>query len=172
MNTADKIQRTVIRMRSPNDDASGPELAIATLVQGLSSPNIREWLQQREEENVLDTFLVALATWLLSHISDAHPVQVIIPMPRARGLPSGQILNLVNQAREIALRPPDDLLSALLEQDDEDAALSEVEETIRTNLDEVELGEDLALEEEQQELVAEEIARHVAEQKQAEDDPV
>lgn len=105
----EKIQRTARSMRSPKDGAGGPELALSTLTQMLSSPQALGWLQGAQEEGALDPFLEVLAVWLCHHRSDDSPLLLVVEVPRFRELPSGMVLHRVEQARAIALGPPPDL---------------------------------------------------------------
>lgn len=114
MNAAEKIRHTVVQMRSPSDDAEGPELALSALVQGLSQPAVAQWLQEREQADELDPFLVALAEWVLSHTSDSKPVQLVIGVPRHGELPRGVVLAKVDRALEAATSGKGSPLGALL----------------------------------------------------------
>lgn len=112
-----KIQRTARSMRNPKDGAGGPELALSTLTQMLSSPQAQGWLQGAQEEGALDPFLQVLAVWLCHHRSDDSPLLLVVEVPRYRPLPAGMILKHVEEARQVALGPPPDLTT--IGEDDE-----------------------------------------------------
>jgi len=105
----DKIMDTAVSMRDPADGAEGPELAIATLTQALSTPQARDWLEQADDKGDLDPFLHVLAVWLVAHRSDSESMLLIVPVPRNRTLPAGTILHRVDEAVKVALAPPPDL---------------------------------------------------------------
>jgi hypothetical protein len=111
MKASEKIQQTAVSMRSPKDDAEAPELALSTLVQGLSAPAARQYLDAAQEDGELDSFMEVLARWIIGHRSDDASLLAVIELPRneAQSLPAGTILHRVEEARKIALGPPPDL---------------------------------------------------------------
>lgn len=109
MKASEKIQQTAISMRSPKDDAEAPELALSTLVQGLTAPAARGYMEQAQETGELDAFMEVLARWIIAHRSDDQPLLVVIEVPRGRELPAGSILHKVEEAKKVAEGPPPDL---------------------------------------------------------------
>ncbi|HJZ00392.1 MAG TPA: hypothetical protein VJ305_06700 [Streptosporangiaceae bacterium] len=109
MLASEKIQETAIALRSPKDGAEGPELALATLVQGLTTPTAQGWIQEAQKDGELDRFMAVLGQWIMGHRSDDRPLLVTIEMPRGHELPAGTILHRVEEARQVALAGPPDL---------------------------------------------------------------
>lgn len=108
---SDKIKDTAIRLRSPRSGASGPELALSTLTQGLTSGPARQWLDDADQEGALDPFLELLAVWLCAHRGDSSELLCVVSVPRHRDLPPGTLVDRVRKARQVALGPPPDLAS-------------------------------------------------------------
>jgi hypothetical protein len=106
MKANEKIDQSAVAMRSPKDDAETPELALATLVQGLTAPAAREWMAAAQDTGELDQFMEVLARWIIGHRSDDQPLLAIVELPRGKELPAGTILHRVAEARDIALAPP------------------------------------------------------------------
>ena len=109
MKASEKIQQTAIEMRSPKDDAEGPELALATLVQGLTTPQAQGWISSAQESGELDEFMEVLARWIIGHRSDDATLLAIVELPRNRELPTATVLHKVEEARAVALGPPPQL---------------------------------------------------------------
>lgn len=119
MQANEKIQQTAIALRSPKDGADGPELALSTLVQGLTSPTAQGWLDEAQADGELDAFMEVLGRWIMGHRSDDQPVLVVIEMPRGRRrtnqnaweleIPAATILHRVAEAFDVAMAGPPDL---------------------------------------------------------------
>lgn len=109
MKATEKIQQTAIELRSPKDGAEGPELVLATLVQGLTTPSAQATLQEFQASGELDRFLATLGRWLTAHRSDDCDILAVIELPRDRELPDATILNRVAEGRQLALEGPPDL---------------------------------------------------------------
>jgi hypothetical protein len=112
MKASEKIHQTAVAMRSPQDGADGPELALSTLVQGLTTPTARGWIEAAQEQGELDEFMEVLARWIIAHRSDDASLLAIVELPRGRDLPAGTILHRVDEAKAVALGPPPDLTPA------------------------------------------------------------
>lgn len=106
----DKIMDTAKQLRSPRDGAEGAELALSSVMQGVTSAKGRSWLEQMDNEGELDAFLYAVAVWLVAHVSDDNEMLLVIPVPRNRHLPPGTLVHRTRTARDIALGPPPDLI--------------------------------------------------------------
>lgn len=111
MKANEKIHETAIAMRSPKDGAEAPELALSTLVQGLSSAAAQAYMQEAQESGELDEFMGVLGRWILGHRSDDVGLLVVVELPRGRDLPHGTILARVDEAKAVALGPVPDLTS-------------------------------------------------------------
>jgi hypothetical protein len=109
MQANEKIQKTAIALRSPKDGADGPELALSTLVQGLTQPSARAYLDEAQSSGELDAFMGVLGRWILGHRSDDQQLLAVIELPRDRDLPPGTILHRVDEAKAAALAGPPDL---------------------------------------------------------------
>lgn len=109
MKASEKIKQTAIAMRSPKDDAEGPELALATLVQGLTTPTAQGWIEEAQEGGELDAFMEVLARWIIGHRSDDASLLAVVELPRNKELPAGTILHRVEEAKAVAMGPPPDL---------------------------------------------------------------
>ncbi len=118
----DKIMDVARQLRSPKDGAEGPELALAGVMQGLSSPKVRDWLQQACDKGELDPFLYVLAVWLVSLRSDSEDLLIVVPVPRHRELPPGTLVHYARHALKVAKAPPPDLLGVanVVGEDDEE----------------------------------------------------
>ena len=114
----EKIWQTAKALREPRDGAEGMALGIATLCQGLSSPQARTYLEGLSDSGELDPLLHALSVWLAGHIGDDNEMLLIVPVPRHRPLKPGALLHRCEMAREIALAPPPDILK--MTDDDEE----------------------------------------------------
>lgn len=110
MNAAEKINATAVAMRDPDDDAGGPELAIAGITQLLSTPEAKAWIDKAQQDGGLDQFVTVLGRWLIGHRSDEAPLIVCLEVPGQEAqfeqLGAGVILHRVREARELALDPP------------------------------------------------------------------
>lgn len=109
MRANEKIQATAVKMRSPKDDAETPELALATLVQGLTAPAAQAYMNAAQEDGELDAFMEVLARWIIAHRSDDVTLLAVVELPRNGELPPATILHRVKEAKAVALGPPPDL---------------------------------------------------------------
>lgn len=113
MKANEKIQSSAVALRSPPDDADVPILALSTLVQGLSSPQARGFLDEAQQTGDLDAFLAVLGRWLIGHRSDGTTLLVVVELPLdVQDTPdAAQLLELVAAARVQAEEGPPDLTS-------------------------------------------------------------
>jgi len=109
MTASEKIHSTAVAMRSPSGDAEGPQLALATLVQGLTTETARGWIDAAQASGELDQFMEVLARWIIGHRSDDMSLLAVVELPRGHDLPSGTILHRVAEAKAAALAPPPEL---------------------------------------------------------------
>ncbi len=97
----EKVEATLRELSKPDEDAGAMQLTLASVAMALEN-GLGEELERAEETGEINAFILGLTRWIASHRGEDSKQLLVVEVPRARELPAGTRLHLLDEALEAA----------------------------------------------------------------------